>query len=163
MIYPQSGRLPGLEEEEMSGIVVGVDGSPHSQNALDWALAESALRHVPLTVLAVWPIASTGWGFSGVPSVADEADRQRIQRATQELVDKAVSQRGDEPGRPVTVVAVAGLASDELVKASEGADLLVVAARGTGGFEKLLMGSVSSQVTHHARCPVVVVPGGQAR
>jgi nucleotide-binding universal stress UspA family protein len=63
----------------------------------------------------------------------------------------------------VTVVAVAGLASDELVKASDDADLLVVAARGTGGFERLLMGSVSSQVMHHARCPVVVVPSRQVR
>jgi len=147
----------------MAGIVAGVDGSPHSQIVLDWALNEAALRRVPLTVLAVWPIASTGWGFTGVPSSADEADRERTERATHELVDKALSKRGDEPGRSVTVVAVAGLASDELVKASADADLLVVGSRGAGGFSTLVMGSVSSQVTHYAHCPVVVVPGGSAR
>jgi len=147
----------------MAGIVVGVDGSPHSQVVLDWALNEAALRHVPLKVLAVWPIAATGWGFSGVPSTADEADRQRTERATQELVDKAVSKRGDEPGRTVTVVAVAGLASDELVKASNDAELLVVGSRGAGGFAHLVLGSVSSQVTHYAHCPVVVVPNERAR
>jgi nucleotide-binding universal stress UspA family protein len=146
----------------MTGIVVGVDGSPHSQKAFEWALAEAALRQVALTVLAVAPIASTGWGFSGVPSGADEGDRQRVQRATQEFVDKAVSQRGDEPGRQVTVVAVAGLASDELVKASADADLLVVGARGSGGFKQLVMGSVSSQVMHYSHCPVVVVRSGPA-
>jgi nucleotide-binding universal stress UspA family protein len=147
----------------MSGIVVGVDGSPHSQIVLDWALNEAALRHVPLTVLAVWPISSTGWGFSGVPSTADETDRQRIQQATQELVDKAVSKRGDEPGRTVTVVAVAGLALDELVKASADAELLVVGSRAAGRFRTLVMGSVSSQVTQYAHCPVVLVPGERAR
>jgi nucleotide-binding universal stress UspA family protein len=147
----------------MSGIVVGVDGSPHSQQALDWALAESALRHVPLTVLAVAPVAANLWAVWAPPSYpADEPGREQIQQATQELVDKAVARRGGTPGT-VTVRAVIGLPADELIKASEGSDLLIVGARGAGGFTKLMMGSVSSQVSHHARCPVVVVPGADVR
>jgi nucleotide-binding universal stress UspA family protein len=145
----------------MSGIVVGVDGSPHSQKALDWALAESTLRHCPLTVLAVSPIAASIWGFAAQSYPADEQGREHVQKATQEIVDKAVAHRTDAPA--VTVHAVSGLPADELIKASADADLMVVGARGIGGFSKLMMGSVSSQVSHHARCPIVVVPGDDVR
>ena len=55
--------------------------------------------------------------------------------------------------------AVCGLAAGELIGASAGADLLIIGARGAGGFARLVMGSVSTQVTQHARCPVAVVPG----
>ena len=54
---------------------------------------------------------------------------------------------------------VTGDVAEELVRASRDADLIVVGSRGGGGFAKLLMGSVSSQVTHHAECPIVVIPG----
>jgi nucleotide-binding universal stress UspA family protein len=59
----------------------------------------------------------------------------------------------------VLVSVETGDAAEELVRASSDAEMLVVGSRGSGGFAKLLMGSVSSQVTHHAACPVVVVPG----
>ena len=54
-----------------------------------------------------------------------------------------------------------GDVAEELVRASRDADMLVVGSRGSGGFARLLMGSVSSQVTHHAECPVVVIPGSR--
>ncbi len=60
----------------------------------------------------------------------------------------------------MTVRAVSGVPAGELIKAAEGADPLVVGSRGSGGFGQLRLGSVSSQVTHHATCPVVVVPPG---
>ena len=63
---------------------------------------------------------------------------------------------GERPA--VTVRAISGVPAEELIKAGEGADLLVVGSRGSGGFGQLRLGSVSSQVTHHAPCPVVVVP-----
>ena len=64
---------------------------------------------------------------------------------------------GSQP-TSVTVTAVHGLPVDELVKASEGADMIVLGRRGMGGFVRLLMGSVSSQVAQHAQCPVLIVP-----
>ena len=143
----------------MSGIVVGVDGSAHSQSALDWALTESALRHVPVTVLAVAPAAASIWGITAQFDPSEE-NLGKVKQAAQALVDKAVA---GHSGQTVTVHTVSGVPADELIKASEGADLLVVAARGAGGFARLSMGSVSSQVSRHAHCPVVVVPAGKAR
>jgi nucleotide-binding universal stress UspA family protein len=142
----------------MSGIVVGVDGSHHSTRALEWAINESALRQAPLTVISVSPVAASIYGLSAQHYPADEQSREQVEKATQEAVDNALSARTGQPPATVTVRALSGLPADELIKASVGADLLVLGARGAGGFGRLLMGSVSSQVTHHALCPVVVVP-----
>jgi nucleotide-binding universal stress UspA family protein len=139
----------------MAGIVVGVDGSPQSMNALEWALAEAQFRHAALTVLAIIPGATSIWGIAGRDYASDET-RQRVRQAAEAEVDKAVA---GHPGLQVTVHIASGVPADELINASEGADLLVVASRGSGSFAQLLMGSVSSQVAHHAHCPVVIVPG----
>ncbi len=147
----------------MPGIIVGVDGSDHSRRALEWAVREAAVRRVPLTVLTVQqPAAAAYWGAGAVvpyPYPYDHdlvnAARKMAQEETDSTLEKA------SPGlRPpsVTVEAVTGLPAETLLQAAEGADLLVVGARGIGGFERLLLGSVSVQVTHHASCPVVVVP-----
>ncbi len=138
----------------MTGIVVGLDGSPHSQDALNWALAESSLRNVPVTVLAVAPAPGSIWGITGAIPASEETT-DRVRQAAQKLVDEA----GSSAGQEISLHVVSGVPADELIKAAEGADLLVVAARGSGGFARLVMGSVSSQVVQHARCPVVVVPG----
>ena len=146
----------------MPGIVVGFDGSAHSEHSIDWAIKEAALRHAPLTVLAVHPVAVSAWTLSPITYPADEADVAKARAAAQESVDKVASQIGGE--RPaVTVRAISGVPAEELIKAGEGADLLVVGSRGSGGFGQLRLGSVSSQVTHHAPCPVVVVPRGLHR
>ena len=148
----------------MPQVVVGVDGSSHSQAALDWAMAEAGLRQVPLTVLTVIPPAVEASGVTGQLSPLDESfnepGRAAVQRVTQDLVDKTVAERAGQPEVAVTVHAVIGLPADELIQASEDAELLVVAARGAGGFRRLIMGSVSTQVVHHALCPVVVIPAG---
>ena len=143
----------------MSGIVVGVDGSPHSQKALDWALDEAALRNVHLAVVAVTPAAASIWGITGQFSPSQET-QDKVSHAAKEVVDEATSRHGY---RDVTVRTVSGVPADELVKASQDADLLVVAARGAGGFKRLRMGSVSDQVARHAHCPVVIVASGEER
>jgi nucleotide-binding universal stress UspA family protein len=141
----------------MSGIVVGVDLSNHSRIALQWALAEAALRHTPLTVLAVSPVSAGIFGIAAQHYPADEMARKELAKSAQEFVDKEVSQRDDSDVK-VTVRVISGLPADELVKASADADMLVLGARGAGGFARLVLGSVSSQVSHHALSPVVIIP-----
>jgi nucleotide-binding universal stress UspA family protein len=143
----------------MPGIIVGVDGSVHSQRALEWAMREAAIRHAPLTVLAVHPVMASMYTAAPVEYPADEAAAGQARRYAQEAAGKAASKlAGDARPASVTTLAVIGKPAEELINASRDADLLVVGSRGAGGFARLLMGSVSGQVAHHAHCPVVVVP-----
>ncbi len=147
----------------MPGIVVGVDGSAHSRKALEWAFTEAALRGTPLTVMAVSPVAASIFGLSAQHYPADVESQRHAEEVTRKLVDEVIAGLPAAPAVKVTVKAIAGLPADELVRASAGADLLVVGARGAGGFSRLMLGSVSTQVSHHALCPVVIVPPDEAR
>jgi nucleotide-binding universal stress UspA family protein len=142
----------------MSGIVVGFDGSHGSQSALEWAVKEAALRQVPLTVLNVCNCVVTFWG-GAVDLPPDRTVAERARDEAREATEKALALAGDQRPARVTVETVGGLAAEELLSASEDADMIVVGARGTGGFARLLLGSVSGQVAHHAHCPVVIIPG----
>lgn len=142
----------------MPGIVVGIDGSAHSRRALEWAVREAAIRRAPLTVLAVHQTVARYWGAPDV-SAGDPDPAKQALEAAQEETD-SVLKEVDDASRPpsVTVRATTGLPAEELLHAADGADMLIVGSRGAGGFKRLLMGSVSLQVTHHAHCPVVVIP-----
>jgi nucleotide-binding universal stress UspA family protein len=142
----------------MSGILVGMDGSGHSTLALDWAAREAAIRKVPLTVLTVYQIMISYSGYA-VGNVGDQDLAEKARQAAQDQVDKVLAEL-DEASRPasVTVRGVAGLPADELLSSAAGADMIVLGSRGAGGFRKLLLGSVASQVTHHAHVPVVIIP-----
>lgn len=140
-----------------SGIVVGVDGSGHSVRALEWAAQEAALREVPLTVITVHQPVVGYWG-TAVDYPQDHALSVRIRAAVREQAEKVIGGlAGNTPPR-VSVDTVFGYPAAELLAAAREADLLVVGSRGVGGFARLVMGSVSSQVAQHAHCPVVVVP-----
>jgi nucleotide-binding universal stress UspA family protein len=141
----------------MPGIVVGVDGSPHSQRALEWAIKEAGLRNAPLTVLAVHQVAGNHW--TGSPEVypADAPETEKMRQAAQDTVQKAVDAAGSPGPASVTVRAVSGIAAQELISASNDADLVVVGSRGGGGFARLMLGSVSTQVAAHSAAPVVVI------
>jgi len=80
---------------------------------------------------------------------AREAAREAAAKAAAGLGETAPSTR---------VLAVVGQPAEVLIDASQDADLLVLGSRGTGGFTRLAMGSVSSQVSQHAHCPVVILP-----
>jgi nucleotide-binding universal stress UspA family protein len=142
----------------MSGITVGIDGSAHSTRALEWAIKEAAVRHAPVTVLTVHTVPMSGWTGNPIILPRDAEDQEKAQQAAEEMTLKAASQLGAAQPSSVTVRAISGFPAQALIDASRTADLMVVGSRGAGGFARLMIGSVSSQVVHHAHCPVVVVP-----
>jgi nucleotide-binding universal stress UspA family protein len=134
---------------KMPGIIVGVDGSAHSQWALEWAVNEAVARHAPLTVLSVpsWGAVIGTEGGLNLDAAAEEV---------QELVDQAVSRRYG-PALPVTVEVTTGSPASRIIEAARDADLLVLGASGSGGLTRRGVGSVTSQVADEAPCPVVII------
>jgi len=139
----------------MQGIVVGVDGSENSLDALHWAAAEARLRSLSLRVVGTFttPIMSTGYELA----VPDPADLQSAAETTLSAAVDVVREAGELDGIDVAVEAVEGHAGERLITLSRDAELLVVGSRGHGGFIGLLLGSVTTYVVNHAECPVVVV------
>ena len=145
----------------MPGITVGVDGSDNSHRALEWAMKEAALQHAALTVLTVHEVMASYWTSAPVILPQDESSTEKARQQAEEAVAKVASQLGDSQPASVSVRAVSGFADQELIDASKNSDLLVVGSRGGGGFARLMLGSISSKVVHHAACPVVVVPANR--
>jgi nucleotide-binding universal stress UspA family protein len=150
------------KEKKMPGIIVGVDGSGHSRRALDWAIREAAIRHAPLTVLTVQQVMRSFWaGPMLYPEDADLAENAR--KLAQDETDEVLGELAEDARPPeVTVLGVPGFPAEEILAVAKDADMIVVGSRGAGGFKKLLMGSVASQVTRHAHIPVVVIPAEES-
>jgi len=143
-------------------IVVGVDGSPGSLEALRFAAAEARLRGARLRVVHAWtvPLAvalpePAVLAQPLIPEPEFEQVRAALLVEGEKLLDEALAGL-DAP--EVERVLAEGTPAHALVQAAEGADLLVVGSRGRGGFRGLLLGSVSQQCAHHAPCPVAIVP-----
>ena len=138
------------------GVVVGHDGSGCAQEALTWAADLAERAHWPLHVVRAWRIATApqppSWEPGYVPPITE------YEKAVQtDLESDVAAVLGPERTGSVTCHVVHAPPVKALIGAAEGADLLVVGARGRGGFAGLLLGSVSDQVAHHAPCPVTVV------
>jgi nucleotide-binding universal stress UspA family protein len=137
-------------------IVVGVDGSDEAKAAFRWAVEEARLRDARVRVVHAW------WVYPvivpGTPLTADAW--ARLEESAKELVESFVAETvGEDSDVEIEAVAVHGTAAEVLVEEAARADLLVVGSRGHGGFAGLLLGSVSQQCAHHARCPLVIVRG----
>jgi nucleotide-binding universal stress UspA family protein len=137
-------------------IVVGVDGSEHSDRALSWAIDEARLRGVRLQAVSVWHVPALVYGGSGftssVGTVVDDAFREVAEESA-----TTAARTAHDAGLEVDVDVEHGQTVDTLLEAAEDAQLLVVGSRGHGGFAGLLLGSVSAQCAHHAPCPLVIV------
>jgi nucleotide-binding universal stress UspA family protein len=120
-------------------------------------MKEAAIRHAPLTVLTVHP-AVRGYLSGTADYPEDAALTQKARDAAQAETDKVLAGLGASRPESVTVRAVHGFPAEELINASKDADMVVVAERGSGGFARLVMGSVTVQVAQHAQCPVVIIP-----
>jgi nucleotide-binding universal stress UspA family protein len=138
-------------------IAVGVDGSACAGVALDWATEEAIRRKLPLHIVHAfsyqYPMTSAEMGFviEGVREIAEE------------LCQKAVAHVSTtHPELTVTWDVSTYGAASALVDASRVAHTVVVGARGFGAARGALLGSVSTQVASHSRCPVVVIHENQA-
>ena len=145
-------------------VVVGVDGSPQADRALDWAATEATLRGAPLVVLQAYSPAypaGRSLGLAGPPPPQPTDALHEVAREGCALA--AQKARQAHPGLAVTERCVADDPVNALVDASSNADLVVMGARGLGKVRGLLMGSVSSHVTSESHCPVVVIREAPSR
>lgn len=138
--------------------MVGVDGSPGAQCALEWAITEAAVRKTSLLAVHVWapPDPVSGIGSLLVPLEAEPYEL-RAKQLLEDAISRALADRSGSP--PMIVPTIArGYAPTELVEAAKGAQLLVVGTRGLREIRSWLLGSVSRECLHRADCAVAVVP-----
>jgi nucleotide-binding universal stress UspA family protein len=147
-------RGQGHLGNEHGRVVVGVDGSAASQRGLDWAIEEAVARRAELEVVHSWHLSWSG----GYPYLGD-LDPSPAKDAATAVVDRALAAADLAALRTPPIRSIRlGDARDALLDASKEADLLVVGAKGVGGFRGMLVGSVSHALAQHAECATVVVP-----
>jgi nucleotide-binding universal stress UspA family protein len=155
--------MSATEGSEMPRIVVGVDGSEHSMDAVKWAAHQAELMGAELVLVSVW-----GWPKSyGDPTIGDPTiggpmpmpppDYNPATHAEHDLDAAEQTVRKAHPELPLRRLAIDGPPAPVLVEASSSATLLVVGSRGRGAFMGMLLGSVSQHCVTNAKCPVVVI------
>jgi nucleotide-binding universal stress UspA family protein len=143
----------GTEEHTGGVIVVGVDGSESSIDALKWAATQARLSGASLEAVWAWEWPSSygwtppTWASDWNPAVEAEIVLRRVVETVLENMSEVAVKTRVEEGDPASV----------LLRVAEAADLLVVGSRGHGAFAGMLLGSVSEHCASRAGCPVVVV------
>jgi nucleotide-binding universal stress UspA family protein len=139
-------------------ILVGIDGSAGSQQALRWAQDEAEVRGGTVTAVIAWSPAPMVIGAGLPPRIPDLTP----DTAAREVLESTVSAvYGPGAATQVELRVEHGSPAKVLIDLSNQADLVVVGGRGRGGFTGLMLGSVSQQVAQHSHCPVVVLPAGK--
>jgi nucleotide-binding universal stress UspA family protein len=149
------GALPRLHMTYR--IVVGVDGSRHSDTAVQWSIDEAEARNGEVIAVFAWQVP-----FLSFPGAFD---RDELEQASKEFVVENVSRIVKTPPVPLITLVAEGDPAASLIEASKGASLLVVGTRGRSPWSGLLLGSVSQRCAAAASCPVVLVklPGEDTR
>src|SRR6185436_12434701 len=154
----RSRRPRGAEMNPSGTIVVGVDGSPESGAAIEFAMREATRRQAWVRVIAAaqlpeyWTIA---YGTADLPSPEEViADTKRMARQT---LDEVVNAHPELATVEFDIEAIAGPPGPVLVDVSEDADMLVLGHRGRGAVRSALLGSVGLHCVLHATCPVTIV------
>ena len=145
VVVPAGSKAPSAR------IVVGTDGSEHADHAVRWAADEADRRGCELVVVHVWK-----YGFHLTMTGIDRADDFTPVDA-ELILDRAVETARSVCAVDVRGELVEGNEADALLELSETADLLVLGARGRGGFRAMLFGSIASAAATHSRCPAVIV------
>jgi nucleotide-binding universal stress UspA family protein len=133
-------------------VVVGVDGSQASKDALRWALGYARLAGASVHAVTAWQYPPS---YAWAPAVLDQVDLEGdARRMLKETIEEVVTADGDVVVQSEVVQGSPGLV---LVRAAANAEALVVGSGGHGALAGMLLGSVSEHCVHHATCPVVVV------
>ena len=138
-------------------IVVGVDGSCEHLTPIEWAYREAGRREAALDLVHAWNLPLE---ISPLAAPTSTLDPGTVEAAAKHRLERVIAEISPDIRESVAAVSFktpCGGASQALLQASDGADLLVVGERGRGAVLGLL-GSVSHQCLHHARCPVAVIP-----
>lgn len=144
------------------GIVVGVDGSPDSNAALKWAVREATMRNVALTLVhAATPVPGDSlvveWTGDSVPPELIPELGATSERLLADAVRLVEGMTDDRSRPPINNEVFSGSAVSALVELSAKAQMVVTGSRGHGTLERVLLGSVSTGLVHHAHCPVAVI------
>lgn len=147
------------EQQNHRGLIVGVDGSPSSLAAVEWAARDAEMRNVALTMVhIIAPIVAGTHGWSGIPIPGDYAQLQEDQ-ATEVVGQAHATAVAAAPSHAerISSAVLHQPTVPALVELSKNAEMMVLGCRGLGGAARALLGSVSSGVVHHAHCPVAVI------
>jgi nucleotide-binding universal stress UspA family protein len=128
---------PDLGTEAGTRVVIGYDGSSASQTALDFGLDHARRHDLAVRVVAAQPAGT------------------ELHRITEAELRDAVHERG---GHDAELIQITGHPAEHILRLAADAGLIVIGARGRGGFTGMLIGSVSQTVLHHADCPVAIIP-----
>jgi nucleotide-binding universal stress UspA family protein len=151
-----AAMIPPMEHSPL--IVVGVDGSEHSLAAIRWAAAEARLRGARLRLVTAWKVSVLMYAAEAFPPPYTLDLEAQVRGKAEKMLDRACGAvAGDLEGIEVERALRNGPAPNVLCEASKVADMLVVGSRGLGGFNGLLLGSVSHQCAQQAPCPVMIV------
>ena len=140
------------------GIIVGIDGSPESDAAVNWAAHDAAIRGLPLTVVHVEGPAAATW--SQAPVLEESPGEQQVEGRS--LLAHASTIARDAIGDTAQIHINGELLSSSapvpsLVEQSKDAELIVVGSRGRGALSRSVIGSVSAGLIRHAHCPVALI------
>src|SRR6266571_8151960 len=142
----------------MKPVLLATDGSPTAEEATKKAIELAKLLEAPLVVVTAWDIPYSTLGYAAVPVGPElvEAGKEQAEKVAREAAHQA-----SEAGVDVQAFTLRGFPVEEICLAVEKyeAQLLVVGSHGWGAMKRLVFGSVSTGVLHHAGCPVLVVPG----
>ena len=140
-----------MQITQFNKIIVGVDGSPSSNAALEWAAQEAEIRGSTLELIHAWNYPNLGYG--GYVAVLEDFEKD-----ASALLDEVVAfVRKNYPKLQLVSSLIQGPTAQTILDRAKEADMVVVGSRGRGGFSGLLLGSVGQQLVHHCPAPVVII------
>jgi nucleotide-binding universal stress UspA family protein len=141
----------------MKPIMLATDGSPTAEEATMEAIKLAKLFGTKLLIVTAWDIPYSSLGYAAVPPVGD------LMKVSKEQADKVAGEAASiakKAGVEVEAFVLRGFPVEEICIAAKkfSPEILVLGSHGWGPMKRMIFGSVSTGVLHHATCPVLVVP-----